>query len=912
MKLSKKLMQPVTAAFLLAAAIFILLYRSALVTSFSGIEAKRADADSSRILSLIEGEADHLQAKAMDYARWDSTYGFLQSPSQGYEASAFSDYSSFLKLGINQIVIADLDGNVVFSKELDCTNSQLLGSEGVSTLASEALAYLKSGDRESLKGVLTTAQGPLLIACEKVHNGGSVQATNGIFILAKHLDQDEISRMGGTAGLEFTLEPYDSALHTGSALVNPGHITSYSPLPDIYGSPAYSIKLIQPRTLAGLAISSINMCLAFLGIGYIIFLAIVLKHMDLLVLRRLSRMKQTVESMRTTRDLSLRIGHDGIDDEISELGNNFNSMLDTLQRSSRKLQDSEKKCSSLFDHMLSCFMYCRVVADGCGNLTDFIILESNSAMERFIGMPSAMYTGKPALSLLPVEFGKGSGFMEMTEAVAVKGLAPAAHDLYIREQDSWLNLSIYSTEKDHFAVTMSDITEIKKYEQQIFDLAYFDELTSLPNRKNLLKRLQGLIDSSPSSFALLFIDLDNFKSINDTLGHDVGDYVLTLAATRLRELTGDKVLLGRLGGDEFIVALRDLEAGSEAEAFAEKMLSAISPPMRYKTHDLHLGASIGISLYPGDGKDLSTLMRNADTAMYEAKRKGGYCFLSYSKQMNDSALEILLLENKLKNALSNGELKVFYQPVADLGTMNVVAYEALSRWELDGRLLSPGEFIPIAKAIGEIPKIDNWVLRQACLQCRSWQETEGRKLSISVNISFKQLKEADFYTSVMDALDFSNLDPSCLKLEITEHEAMEDVELTLEVLSKLRTVGVSICLDDFGTGYSSLSYMNKLPIDTLKIDRSLINAIDRNFKTLEIVRSIVAMAQTLGIRVVAEGVERESQLDLLRWMGCGAVQGYFISKPKPPQEFYRRLGRIDAARQCSEHVMGSAGTMHIS
>lgn len=758
MKLTKKLMRPITAAFLLATAIFILLYRFALVTSLSGIEASRADADSSRILSLIEGEADHLQAKAMDYSRWDSTYGYIDAPGQGYEASAFSDYSSFLKLGINQIAIADLSGNVVFSKELDCTSEQLLGSEGVSTLASEALARLKSRDRESLKGVLSTAQGPLLIACEKVHNGGSSQATNGIFILAKYLDQDEISRIGGTAGLEFTFESYDLAHYDGSALKNPEHITSYAPLPDIYGNPAYSIKLVQPRTLAGLSISSINMCLTFLGIGYIIFLAIVLKHMDLLVLTRLARMKETVESMRITRDLSLRIGHDGIDDEISELGSNFNSMLDTLQHS----------------------------------------------------------------------------------------------------------------------------------EQQIFDLAYFDELTGLPNRKNLLERIQGLIDSGHHGFALLFIDLDNFKSINDTLGHDVGDYVLTLTASRLLALAGDKVLLGRLGGDEFIVALRDLDSKPQAEAFAEKILSAISPPMRYKDHDLYLGASIGISLYPEDGKDLSTLMRNADTAMYEAKRKGGYCFLSYSKQMNDSALEILLLENKLKNALAKNELKVFYQPVADLGTMDVVGYEALSRWELEGRLLPPGEFIPIAKAIGEIPKIDNWVLRQACLQCRSWQETAARKLSISVNISFKQLKEANFYTSVMDALEFSNLGPECLKLEITEHEAMEDVGLTLEVLCKLRAEGISICLDDFGTGYSSLSYMNKLPIDTLKIDRSLINAIDRNFKTLEIVRSIVAMAQTLGIRVIAEGVEREAQLDLLRWMGCGAVQGYFISKPKPPQEFHKK------------------------
>ncbi|MHC1724390.1 MAG: CHASE4 domain-containing protein [Aminipila sp.] len=215
MKLTKKLMRPVTAAFLLAAALFILLYRSALVTSLSGIEADRAAADSGRILSLIEGEADHLQAKAMDYSRWDSTYGFIEAPDGSYETSAFSDYSSFLKLGINQIVVSDLAGNVVLSRELGCSSEQLLGSEGGSALASEALALLQSGDRESLKGVMATAQGPLLIACEKVHNGGAGQAANGIFILAKYLDQDDVSRMGSAAGLDFTLEPYNAARDDG-------------------------------------------------------------------------------------------------------------------------------------------------------------------------------------------------------------------------------------------------------------------------------------------------------------------------------------------------------------------------------------------------------------------------------------------------------------------------------------------------------------------------------------------------------------------------------------------------------------------------------------------------------------------------------------------------------------------------
>lgn len=898
MKLTKKLMWPITAVFLISAVVLICVYRAIVITSFSDIEVKRVQSSSQRVAKLLEVKAENLQAKAMDYSRWDSTYKYIEDPEQSYLTSAFSDYSSFQTLGINQIGITDLSGKVLFLKELECSSSQLMGTEGMAALARKLLALMESENKDSVKGILRTEKGPMLIACEKVHNGGAGQATNGIFLLGKNLDQDELSDINYVLGLDFKMEPYDASLYkdagtvaTGLSFINDmssDYITSYLPLADVFGTPAYTVEITQIKDLVGGVNSGIDIFLIFLGIGFVLFNLILLKYLDKIVLKRLAYIKETVDKIRTTRNLSLRLKHEVIDDEISELGRDFNSMFDTLQQSTSKLADSEKKYSSLFDHMLSSFMYCRVVLDHHRNLADYIILESNSALEETLGLRDHQLRCGPGTELLPDEFGKGSKFMRMIEDVAVKGFGPMSDDLYIVKQDRWLNLSIYSTEKDHFAVTMSDITDMKKYEFQIAHLAYYDELTKLPNRKQLLGKIQDLIDGGPCSFALLFADLDNFKSINDSLGHDVGDYVLTQAAGRLSVLVDENILLGRLGGDEFIIVVKNLLGSSHAEAFASKVLDAISPAIRYKDHDLHLGASIGISCYPDDGSNLSTLMRNADTAMYEAKRKGGYCSMSYSKQMNDSALAELLLENRLKNALANKELRIFYQPIADLVTMDIIGYEALSRWELDGRLLSPGEFIPVAKSIGEIPKIDNWVLRNACVQCMTWQENTGRKLSISVNVSFKQLKELDFFPTVMDALEFSGLEPRCLKLEITEHEAMEDVDLTMEILSKLKRAGVAICLDDFGTGYSSLSYMNKLPIDTLKVDMTLISTIDRNFKTLEIVRSIVAMAQTLGIRVIAEGVERESQLDLLRWMGCSAVQGYLISKPKPPEDFSKK------------------------
>ena len=480
MKLTKKLMWPITAVFLISAAVFICVYRATVITSFSDIEMRRIQSSSQRVAKLLEVKADNLQAKALDYSRWDSTYKYIADPEQGYITSAFSDYSSFQKLGINQIAISDRSGNVVFLKELECSSSQLMGTEAMAVLSRKLLSLMESGNKDSVKGILMTDKGPMLIACEKVHNGGAGQATNGIFLLGKYLDQEELSDMGYVLDTDFKMEPYDAIQYKDAGTAAAGlsfikdtssdYITSYMPLADVFGTTAYTVETTQKKDLVGGVNSGIDIFLIFLGTGFILFSLILLKYLDEIVLKRLAYIKETVDKIRTTRNLSLRLKQDVSDDEISELGRDFNSMFDTLQQSTRKLTDSEKKYSSLFDHMLSSFMYCRVMLDHHSNLADYMVLESNSALEETLGLRDHQLRCGPGTEMLPEEFGKGSKFMRMIEAVAVKGSGPMSDDLYIKKHDRWLSLSIYSTEKDHFAVTMSDITDMKKYEFQIATL----------------------------------------------------------------------------------------------------------------------------------------------------------------------------------------------------------------------------------------------------------------------------------------------------------------------------------------------------------------------------------------------------------------------------------------------------------
>jgi diguanylate cyclase (GGDEF)-like protein len=379
---------------------------------------------------------------------------------------------------------------------------------------------------------------------------------------------------------------------------------------------------------------------------------------------------------------------------------------------------------------------------------------------------------------------------------------------------------------------------------------------------------------------VLFIDLDRFKVINDTLGHQVGDQLLIEVAKRLTAAVRESDSVARLGGDEFVIALPDMNTPVDAASVAAKIVESLAEPILVGDHQLHTSPSIGISVYPSDGTDADTIMRNADTAMYHAKALGRNNFQFYAEEMNRNASERLDIENRLRHALARNEFELHYQPQLAIEGTQVIGVEALLRWNpADGRSVSPARFIPIAEDTGMIIAIGEWVLRTACRQVKTWIDAGVPPLRVAVNVSARQLRKQDFPDLVASALADSGLPARLLEIEITESAVMEEPEEACLILNKLKTMGVTLAIDDFGTGYSSLAYLKLFPIDNLKIDRSFVTDIGRHTDDAAIAISTIALAHSLGINVIAEGVETDAQHDLLRSHHCNEVQGFLFSRP---------------------------------
>jgi diguanylate cyclase (GGDEF)-like protein/PAS domain S-box-containing protein len=440
----------------------------------------------------------------------------------------------------------------------------------------------------------------------------------------------------------------------------------------------------------------------------------------------------------------------------------------------------------------------------------------------------------------------------------------------------------------HYFAILSDITDRKRSEERIHYLAYYDALTGLPNRSLLYKLVdQALVSAQRNRQhgALLFVDLNRFKPINDTLGHGVGDVLLQQIGARLRAALRQEDVVARLGGDEFVVALLDIARRDHAAVVAQKLLAAFAAPFVVDGHELRLGASIGISVYPEDGEDTDTLLRQADIAMYRAKQgeQDGYVF--YNHEMNQQALDRLALEHDLRRALERDELLVHYQPKVDIASGRIVGAEALVRWRHPERgMVSPGEFIPVAEETGTIVQVGAWVLNSACAQASAWQRGGMRPLKVAVNVSAREFAP-DLSEKVRKALQLHHLQAEHLELEITESMLTHSTEGVIAMMEELTGLGVSLSLDDFGTGFSSLSYLKRFPIDTLKIDRSFVTGIPTDGNDCAIAGAIVSMAKQLKHRVIAEGVETADQLAFLRGIGCDEIQGYLYAPPLPAAAF---------------------------
>jgi diguanylate cyclase (GGDEF)-like protein/PAS domain S-box-containing protein len=500
-----------------------------------------------------------------------------------------------------------------------------------------------------------------------------------------------------------------------------------------------------------------------------------------------------------------------------------------------------------------------------------------------------------------------NGYRMMWQDIAEKGGWEG--EIWDRRKDGscypkWLTIS---TLKDaagkitHHIGSFTDISERKLAEERIYHLAHHDTLTGLPNRFSLHNRLSQAIVSvrrENRSLAVMFLDLDHFKTINDTLGHPVGDRLLIEVALRLKDCVRESDVVARLGGDEFVVVMTDISDApiGAVSAMASKIQQRLTEPCVIDGRDLHATPSIGIAVFPSDGDDADALMKNADVAMYHAKSRGRHNYQFFTASMNEAAAERVELEGSLRQAIDGGEMLLHYQPQIDAVSGRVVGVEALVRWQHPSRgMVPPGKFIPLAEETGLIEPLGRWVLNAACQQLWTLARQGRQGLRMAVNLSARQLREENLVDHVQELLAAYGLSPGDLELEITESAAMENADITIGILRRLRDLGVALAIDDFGTGYSSLAYLKLLPIQRLKLDRSFVRDIETDHNDAIICSATIALAHSLGLEVVAEGVETEPQLTYLKYLGCDLIQGYYFSKPLPENHLVEFLDRHAAA-----------------
>lgn len=588
------------------------------------------------------------------------------------------------------------------------------------------------------------------------------------------------------------------------------------------------------------------------------------------------------------------------EDEVGILSRSFNQMITNLQTYRRRLISSNQYTESIIASISNALFV--VSSEGS-------IQRVNRSFLMLLGYQEDELLGWPIDKVFPE-----ARELLFSEQGVIKNPARNAETIYISREGKRIPVlfssSILQRDQDEFISIVGvaqDITERKEAEAQVRHMAYYDNLTGLPNRvlfKERLKQALSLAQRYQRLSALMFLDLDNFKRINDTLGHKVGDLLLKEVADRLKYCVRDSDTvsrlslenpantIARLGGDEFTIFLTELQHAEDPARVARRVLSELSRPFVLDGHEVFVTASLGITLSPFDSDDFDSLLKNADTAMYHAKYEGKNNFQFYRQSMNANALEKLELENDLRKALDQEDFLVYFQPQWNTRTGRMVGMEALVRWQHpDKGMVSPADFIPLAEETGLIIPLGEWVLRAACAQNKAWQMEGLPPVRVAVNLSGQQFKKQDLIDSVAQALQKSGLDPKYLELEITESIIMENVTSAQTMLEEFKKMGLRIAMDDFGTGYSSFGNLKLFPMDLIKIDTSFVKDVNSNPDNAAIVNAIIAMARSLKLEIIAEGVETVEQLRFLFDTGCPEVQGFLFSRPLPAEEASALLAR---------------------
>jgi predicted signal transduction protein with EAL and GGDEF domain/sensor domain CHASE-containing protein len=889
-----------------------------LLRSFAKLEDQDIRQNLDRAMSALSDDLSNLDSTVSEYSSWDRTYSFVEHPNLDFVKSELVFANN---LRVNVVAIIDSSDRIVFAKAIDfATGKDVPFPQSLRDNLVPNAPLLRHGNTKSKNlGTILLLEGPLLLVSRPILTTTDEGPIRGTFIMGRWLDATEIRHLAEISHLSITVSRLDDPgmpsdwpmLHADASeesqtvvrVLNSQHTAGYRVLRDLYGKPALILRVDMPRRIyqQGQA-SLLHFTLVFLSSG-LVFGAMILFLLETL---ERSQEERITERKRTER---LLIGEKHLLEMITK-GDSLANVLAVLART------VEEQSTGIFCSVM--------LLEPDGKTLRLVTAPSlpetfNRAIDNLTIGPSvcscgaAAYTGKPIIvsdiardtswaSYRELALSHGLSACWSVPIISTNGKVLGTIAVYCREPrgPSALELDVIERAADLVSIA----TERKQVEQKLVHNALHDSLTNMPNRVLFLDRLHREFKRSKHDpnhkFAVLFVDIDGFKKVNDSLGHSIGDQLISEIGRRLmKSLRGYDTIsrpiasegperpdgentLARLGGDEFTVLLVDINDPSDAIRAAKRIQTALAMPYTLGGQEVFVSASVGIALSTTPHSTPEDLLRDADIAMYRAKSLGKARYEIFDTAMHVQAVNRLNLETDLQRAVEREEFRLFYQPIISLHGGRITGFEALLRWQPPNRgLVGPAEFIGVAEETGLILPIGKWVLHQACQQARLWQTQypSDPPLTISVNISGKQFANSDLAEEIRLVLEQTGIPPASLELEITETVAMGDAEKTIKTLSRLKALGVRLAIDDFGTGYSSLNYLRRLPFDTLKIDRSFVFNIGAENDSHDMVAIIVMLARNLGLRVVAEGLETAQHVNHLQKLNCEFGQGYFFSKP---------------------------------
>jgi diguanylate cyclase (GGDEF)-like protein/PAS domain S-box-containing protein len=827
----------------------LLLFVVAIVSTgqFFLLEQKAAQQAKERVLTILEYQFDQIASITADYSRWDDTWNFMHGTNPDFPSINFTE-ESIQNLGFSFVGIYTLTGKKHFSFFAHQARPLAIPDE------------LPTELQKNCHGLLIIENIPYLIAIDIIVKSNLSGPQAGYFVFGKILDAEleaTISKLSGTRVHLYRAE-------------QPHPVAS----PITFSSTTINILASIPVLLSDIPlIASITITRDLFWNGFrsliLFFILVLLLCTVILVTYGSSRRLLAFE--RNTAAF--------LEQEVQERTESLRA-ADTILLNYKKILDSTSEGI--------------LITDLKGR-----ILETNPAINEMIG-----YSEEELIGQYPSLFASGMHPPEFYRTLwnGIIDHGKWEGEIWNRKKDGtllpfWLSIN---TLKDlagkpcKYVAFYIDITQLKQTQEKLNNLAFYDSLTGLPNRALFLDRLDQVISRAQrekNRFALLYMDLDHFKDVNDGFGHQIGDELLILTAHRIKAQVREADTVCRLGGDEFVIILEDVHKSADTALVAKKIISALREPFLIKDREIYIGSSVGIALYPYDGATIQELVKNADAAMYDAKEQGRGQYRFASGAAGISSRRRIEVEGYIRKALDENRFILYYQPLISTGRAEagkfkgIIGAEALIRIQnTDGSILTPGQFIEIAEESGLIIPLGGWALIQACKDAQTWADA-GKPIQVSVNVSQRQFERGHIIKQIEEALHESGLDPHLLKLEVTESLFIRDAQRVADVMKDLKKMGVCFAIDDFGTGYSSLRYIDTLPIDSLKIDKSFVDHLHSDMLDGSVALAVLSMARSFGLTSVAEGVETQEQLDTLKRRGCDVIQGYFVSKPLPPELF---------------------------